>query len=124
MGASQLATLAHHATAAHENVRALRAWVAAARRRASPCLRRSGQAYERAIELWDAVPADDRPTDADAAALFYEGALAAMTSGGTNKPWTSHERPSSGLTQTSTLSDGQPRANAIRASCGARVRWT
>ena len=37
--------------------------------------------YERAIELWDAVPADDRPADTDAAALYHEGALAAMVSG-------------------------------------------
>ena len=82
MGASQLATLAHHATAAHENVRALRAWVAAARAAVrAHAFAEARQAYERAIELWDAVPADDRPTDADAAALFYEGALAAMTSG-------------------------------------------
>ena len=81
-GASQLATLAHHATAAHENVRALRAWVAAARAAVrAHAFAEARQAYERAIELWDAVPVDDRPTDADAAALFYEGALAAMTSG-------------------------------------------
>ncbi len=81
-GASQLATLAHHAAAAHENVRALRAWVAAARAAVrAHAFAEARQAYERAIELWDAVPADDRPTDADAAALFYEGALASMTSG-------------------------------------------
>ena len=81
-GASQLATLAHHAAAAHENARALRAWVAAARAAVrAHAFAEARQAYERAIELWDAVPADDRPTDADAAALFYEGALASMTSG-------------------------------------------
>ncbi len=81
-GASQLAALAHHATAAHEPVRALRAWVGAARAAAaSHAFAEAGTAYERAIELWDAVPADDRPTDTDAAALYHEGALAAMISG-------------------------------------------
>ena len=81
-GASQLAALAHHATAAHEPVRALRAWVGAARAAsASHAFAEAQTAYERAIELWDAVAADDRPADADAAALYHEGALAAMVSG-------------------------------------------
>jgi DNA-binding CsgD family transcriptional regulator/tetratricopeptide (TPR) repeat protein len=81
-GASQLAALAHHATAAHEPVRALRAWVGAGRAAAaSHAFHEAGQAFERAIELWDAVPADDRPTDTDAAALYHAGALAAMVSG-------------------------------------------
>ena len=81
-GASHLAALAHHATAAHEPVRALRAWVGAARAAsASHAFAEAETAYERAIELWDAVPADDRPADTDAAALYHEGALAAMVSG-------------------------------------------
>ena len=81
-GASHLAALAHHATAAHEPVRALRAWVGAARAAsASHAFAEAETAYERAIELWDAVPADDRPADTDAAALYHEGALAAMISG-------------------------------------------
>jgi DNA-binding CsgD family transcriptional regulator/tetratricopeptide (TPR) repeat protein len=81
-GASHLATLAHHATAAHESQRALRAWVRAARAAgATHAFGEASRAYERAIDLWDAVPADDRPTDADAAALYHEGALAAMVSG-------------------------------------------
>ena len=81
-GANQLAALAHHATAAHEPVRALRAWVNAARAAsAAHAFHAASQAYEWAIELWDAVPADDRPADTDAAALYHEGALAAMVSG-------------------------------------------
>jgi len=81
-GANQLAALAHHATAAHEPVRALRAWVNAARAAsAAHAFHAASQAYEWAIELWDAVPADDRPTGTDAAALYHEGALAAMVSG-------------------------------------------
>jgi DNA-binding CsgD family transcriptional regulator len=81
-GASQLAALAHHATAAHELVRALRAWVGAARAAsATHAFHEAGQAYERAIDLWDAVPADDRPDDTDLAALYHDGALAAMVSG-------------------------------------------
>jgi DNA-binding CsgD family transcriptional regulator/tetratricopeptide (TPR) repeat protein len=85
-GASHLAALAHHATAAHEPVRALRAWVSAARAAAgSHAFAEASQAYERAIELWDAVPADDRPADADAAALYHEGGLASMVSGRTER---------------------------------------
>jgi DNA-binding CsgD family transcriptional regulator/tetratricopeptide (TPR) repeat protein len=81
-GASQLAALAHHATAAHEPARALRAWVGAARAAAAAhAFAEATQAYERAIGLWDAVPADDRPSDTDVAALYHEGALASMTSG-------------------------------------------
>jgi DNA-binding CsgD family transcriptional regulator/tetratricopeptide (TPR) repeat protein len=85
-GASHLATLAHHATAAHEPVRALRAWVRAARAAgATHAFGEASRAYERAIDLWDAVPADDRPTDTDAAALYHDGALAAMVSGSNDR---------------------------------------
>lgn len=81
-GASQLAALAHHATAAHEPVRALRAWVRAARAAAEThAFGEAGRAFERAIDLWEAVPADDRPDDTDAAELHHEAALAAMISG-------------------------------------------
>ncbi len=81
-GASMLAALAHHATAAHDQVRALHAWVRAARAAAAThAFGEAGRAYERAIELWDAVPADDRPTDTDAVALQHEAALSAMLSG-------------------------------------------
>jgi ATP/maltotriose-dependent transcriptional regulator MalT len=38
-------------------------------------------AYERAIDLWDAVPADDRPGGVDAATLHHEASLAAMLTG-------------------------------------------
>ncbi len=81
-GASHMAALAHHATAAHEPVRALRAWVRAARATVDArAFADATRAYERAIELWDAVPADDRPEGVDAAGLYHEGALAAMVSG-------------------------------------------
>ena len=81
-GASHLAALAHHATAAHEPVRALRAWVAAARAAAAAYgFAEAMVAYEQAIDLWDAVPADDRPEGTDAAGLHYEGSLVAMVSG-------------------------------------------
>ena len=39
------------------------------------------RAYERAIELWDAVPADDRPEAVDAAELYFEASMAAHVSG-------------------------------------------
>ncbi len=81
-GASQLAALAHHATAAHEPVRALDAWVRAARAAAAAhAFGEAGRAYERAIDLWDAVPADDRPSGIDAADLYHAASLAAMMSG-------------------------------------------
>jgi len=81
-GASHLAALAHHATAAHEPARALRAWVAAARAAtAAYGFAESMHAYEQAIDLWDAVPADDRPDGTDAAGLHHEASLVAMVSG-------------------------------------------
>jgi DNA-binding CsgD family transcriptional regulator/tetratricopeptide (TPR) repeat protein len=81
-GASHLAALAHHASSAHEPVRALRAWVAAARAASGAFgFAESTRAYERAIDLWDAVPADDRPEGVDPAALYDEAALASMISG-------------------------------------------
>jgi DNA-binding CsgD family transcriptional regulator len=80
--ASHLAALAHHATAAHETTRALRAWVGAARAAAAAyAFTESLRAYERAIELWDAVPADDRPEGVDAAELYFEASMAAGVSG-------------------------------------------
>ncbi|HEX5148033.1 MAG TPA: AAA family ATPase [Candidatus Limnocylindrales bacterium] len=81
-GASLLSALAHHASAAHEPTRALRAWVGAARAaEAAFAFSVSMSAYERAIDLWDAVPADDRPEGIDAAALHYEASLAANLTG-------------------------------------------
>ena len=70
-GASHLATLAHHATAAQDQRLALRSWVRAARAAAEThAFGEAARALEHAIELWDAVPADDRPTDTDAAGLI------------------------------------------------------
>jgi DNA-binding CsgD family transcriptional regulator/tetratricopeptide (TPR) repeat protein len=78
-GASLLAALAHHASEAHESVRALRAWIAAARAATeSYAFAESVRAFERAIDLWDAVPPDDRPTDVDPSHLHHEASLAAM----------------------------------------------
>jgi ATP/maltotriose-dependent transcriptional regulator MalT len=81
-GASQLSALAHHATAAHEPTRALAAWVGAARAAAAAyAFAVSMSAYERAIDLWDAVPADDRPSGIDAAELHHEASLVAIVTG-------------------------------------------
>jgi DNA-binding NarL/FixJ family response regulator len=85
-GASQLAALAHHSTAAHDQVRALQAWVRSGRAAAAAHLfGEAGPAFERAIELWDAVPPDDRPTDTDVASLYFEAALSAMAGGRTER---------------------------------------
>ena len=81
-GASQLAAVAHHASAAHEPVRALRAWILAARAASEAvAFAESLRAFERAIDLWDAVPADDRPSGVDLAHLHHEASLAAMIGG-------------------------------------------
>ena len=81
-GASQLAAVAHHASAAHEPVRALRAWILAARAAsAAVAFAESLRAFERAIDLWDAVPADDRPSGVDLANLYHEASLAALIGG-------------------------------------------
>ena len=55
-GASQLAAVAHHASAAHEPVGALRAWILAARAAsAAVAYAEALRAYERAIDLRDAA---------------------------------------------------------------------
>ena len=75
--AAHLASLAHHATAAHELARALQAWLDAARASIrAAALAESAAAYERALDLWDAVPADDRPARTDDIQLLYEAAMA------------------------------------------------
>ena len=81
-GASLLAALAHHATAAHEPVRALRAWITAARAAADAfAFAESVRSFEHAIELWDAVPPDDRPGGMDASTLHHEASLGALITG-------------------------------------------
>ena len=73
-GASHLAALAHHARASQDLALALRSEVAAARAsyRASAFPESAG-AYERAIDLWDALPEAQRP-DEDYAELLYDAA--------------------------------------------------
>ncbi len=81
-GASLLAAIAHHATAAHEPVRALRAWIAAARAAAEAyAFAESVRSFEHAIELWDVVPPDDRPSGIDASTLHHEASLGALIIG-------------------------------------------
>ena len=64
--ASRLVELAHHWTAAHEPARALAAAIDAGdASRAVYAYADAARQYERAIELWDIVPADDRPPDRD-----------------------------------------------------------
>ncbi len=81
-GAGHLAALAHHASASHDLAGALAAWIAAGRA--------SSEAYgfaaasrdlERALDLWDAVPADDRPVGLDQVQVFHELALARLHGG-------------------------------------------
>jgi DNA-binding CsgD family transcriptional regulator len=118
-GASLLAALAHHATAAHDQVRALHAWVRAARAAAdSHAFGEAGRCYERAIELWDAVPADDRPTGVDASALQYEAALCAMVGGRTERAVDLARAAINGLDQ-----ERQPERWAAANERLARTLW-
>jgi DNA-binding NarL/FixJ family response regulator len=118
-GASLLAALAHHATAAHDQVRALHAWVRAARAAADThAFGEAGRCYERAIELWDAVPADDRPTGVDASALQYEAALCAIVGGRTERAVDLARAAINGLDQ-----ERQPERWAAANERLARTLW-
>jgi DNA-binding CsgD family transcriptional regulator len=69
--ATRLVEIAHHWRAAQDPARALGAAIAAGdASRTVYAYAEAGRQYERAIELWDLVPADDRPTDRDLADLF------------------------------------------------------
>jgi DNA-binding NarL/FixJ family response regulator len=118
-GASQLAALAHHSMAAHDQVRALQAWVRSGRAAAAAHLfGEAGRSLERAIELWDAVPADDRPSDTDAAALHHEAALSAMVAGRTERAVDLARAAIAGLDQ-----ERQPERWAAANERLARALW-
>ena len=69
--ATRLVEIAHHWRAAQDPARALSAAIAAGdASRAVYAYAEAGRQYERAIELWGLVPADDRPIDRDLADLF------------------------------------------------------
>jgi DNA-binding CsgD family transcriptional regulator len=79
-GASHLAALAFHATAAGDFALALRSSIASARSSATTSgFFEAARAYERAVELWDMVPATDRPVDADHVELLFETSGAFQT---------------------------------------------
>jgi DNA-binding CsgD family transcriptional regulator/tetratricopeptide (TPR) repeat protein len=81
-GASRLVELAHHWTAAHDSARALTAAVEAGdASRAVYAFAESARQYERAIELWDVVPTEQRPSDRDLADLYDAASAAATTVG-------------------------------------------
>ena len=72
-GASHLTSLAIHATAAGDTSLALRASIASARASsAASGYYEAAQSYERALALWDMVPAAARPEDVDHVELLYE----------------------------------------------------
>ena len=81
-GASHLAALAHHASAANDLPLALRASIAAARAStATSGFFEAARAYERAIALWDSVPEADRPPGEDHVELLFETSGAFHTAG-------------------------------------------
>lgn len=80
--ASRLVELAHHWAAAHDPTRALSAAIEAGdASQAVYAYAEAARQYERAIELWDVVPAGDRPTDRDLADLFDAASAAATVIG-------------------------------------------
>lgn len=79
-GASHLAALAHHAASANDLPLALSASLSAARAStATSAFHEAAQAYERAVALWDVVPAADRPPREDHVELLYETSGALLT---------------------------------------------
>ena len=80
--ATRLVEIAHHWRAAQDSARALSAAIAAGdASRAVYAYADAGGQYERAIELWDLVPATDRPTDRDLADLFDSASATATLVG-------------------------------------------
>jgi DNA-binding CsgD family transcriptional regulator/tetratricopeptide (TPR) repeat protein len=79
-GASHLAAIAHHASAAHDLRKALSAWIAAARASSgASAFPEAALAYERATELWEAVPEPDHPLGEEYPELLYEASGALLT---------------------------------------------
>ena len=79
-GASHLAGLAYHAAAANDLALALRASIASARAStATSGFHEAARAYERAIALWESVPAEDRPAGEDYVELLFETSAALDT---------------------------------------------
>ncbi len=81
-GAGHLAALAHHASASHALPAALEAWIAAGRASVEAYAFAAGaRSLERALDLWEAVPADDRPVRIDQIQILYELSFARMLAG-------------------------------------------
>ena len=77
--ATRLVEIAHHWRLAQDPARALKAAIAAGdASRSVYAYAEAGRQYERAIDLWDLVPASDRPPDRDLADL-YDAASATAT---------------------------------------------
>jgi ATP/maltotriose-dependent transcriptional regulator MalT len=81
-GAGHVAALAHLASASHDLVGALAAWFGAGRASARAfAFATAARDFERALDLWDAVSADARPSDVDQIEMFHELALARWNAG-------------------------------------------
>ena len=118
-GASQLSALAHHATAAHDLPRALHGWIDAARASAGVyALAEAADAYERALDLWDATAAADRPADVDLVQLHHDASLALIGTGSLNRA-----REVAGLAVARFPSDQDPVRAALLRERYARTQW-
>ncbi|HEV8545793.1 MAG TPA: AAA family ATPase [Candidatus Limnocylindrales bacterium] len=84
-GAGHLAALAHHASASHDLPAAVTAWIAAGRASVETyAFAAAARSLERALDLWEAVPADDRPVGIDQVQVLHELAFARMLGGETS----------------------------------------
>ncbi|MEA2620399.1 MAG: hypothetical protein QOC97_1172, partial [Chloroflexota bacterium] len=80
--ASRLVELAHHWLAAHDSKRALDAAIAAGEASLAVfAYAEAARQFERAIDLWDDVPATDRPTSHDLGDLYDAAGGAATLAG-------------------------------------------
>jgi DNA-binding CsgD family transcriptional regulator/tetratricopeptide (TPR) repeat protein len=85
-GATHLAAVAHHAEAAHDLPRAVAAWLRAARAAFNVhASAESSHAYSRCLDLWDAVPVDQQPAQADLVDVLSEASQALSGTGDIEK---------------------------------------
>jgi DNA-binding CsgD family transcriptional regulator/tetratricopeptide (TPR) repeat protein len=84
--ASHLAEVAHHAEAAHDLPRALDGWLAAARAAyAVHAAAEATNAFSRCLDLWEAVPEEQRPSGVDLVDVLYEASFALNGTGDLGK---------------------------------------
>ena len=75
--APHFSAIAHHASAAGERSLALRSWIQAGRASSDAYgFAEAAQSYQRALDVWSAVPASERPGDVDHVQVLYDASVA------------------------------------------------